>query len=111
MSLAHSRSIRSYFVLIHSFFDAYRIFYQRAFRTLLPHLRRRRRAASPTAAPPLQRSFNWKSLFSFGSMDLLVVSSTTTAYFSSVAMMAVDVTSPREMMMHGGGNMMMGEEK
>lgn len=92
-------------------FPSHRIFYQRAFRTLLPHLRRRRRGASSTAAPPLQRSFTWKSLFSFGSMDLLVVSSTTTAYFSSVAMMAVDVASPREMTMDAHGNMTMGEEK
>lgn len=49
-------------------------------------------------------------MFSFGSMDLLVVLSTTTAYFSSVAMMAVDVTSPRDMMMMDG-MMEVGEEK
>lgn len=79
----------------------------RAFRSILPHLRRRRRVST---SPALQRSFTWKTMFSFGSMDLLVVLSTTTAYFSSVAMMAVDVTSPRDMMMMDG-MMEVGEEK
>ena len=107
MSLSHSLCTTNY--LLTSIIDrvSLRIFYIRAFRSILPHLRRRRRVST---SPALQRSFTWRTLFSFGSMDLLVVLSTTTAYFSSVAMMAVDVTSEREMMMMDG-RMEVGEEK
>lgn len=65
------------------------IFYKRAFRPIAAHFRRRQSSAARATC------WSWRSLFSFGSMDLLVVLSTTTAYFASLAMLAVDVRSPR----------------
>ncbi|GMK57348.1 hypothetical protein CspeluHIS016_0401820 [Cutaneotrichosporon spelunceum] len=67
------------------------IFYKRAFNALWPHLR--------VLVPPALRSkvrfaarpVTWRSLFSYGSMDLLVTLSTTVSYFASVAMMVLDV--------------------
>ncbi len=74
----------------HLFPRSISIFYERAWKGLKPHLRgpvdtilRRRRANS--------KPFTWRSFFSFGSMDLLVVLSTSTSYFASVAMIALDV--------------------
>ncbi len=66
-----------------------RLFYSRAWKSLKPHLRRPLNALlhRKTSSPPL----TWRSFFSFGSMDLLVVLSTSTSYFASVAMMAMDV--------------------
>ncbi|ORX37325.1 E1-E2 ATPase-domain-containing protein [Kockovaella imperatae] len=39
--------------------------------------------------------WSWRSLFNFGSMDLLVALSTSVAYFSSIAMLIIDVRSSR----------------
>ncbi|ODO05193.1 hypothetical protein L198_01882 [Cryptococcus wingfieldii CBS 7118] len=41
-----------------------------------------------------KRPLTWRSAFSFGSMDLLVVLSTTVSYFASIAMLAIDVQNP-----------------
>lgn len=64
------------------------IFYKRAFRPVLAHLRRK-----PSANRA--RRWSWRALFAFGSMDLLVAMSTTTAYVASLGMLAVDVRTPR----------------
>lgn len=69
------------------------LFYKRAFNALWPHLR----ALVPAALRPKSlrrlpaRPMTWKSLFSFGSMDLLVTLSTTVSYFASIAMLVIDV--------------------
>ncbi|KAK8858686.1 hypothetical protein IAR55_002915 [Kwoniella newhampshirensis] len=74
-------------------FGVGRLFYQRAFASLWPHLRAMAPAIlRPKAArrtPP--RPLTWRALFTFGSMDLLVVLSTTVSYFASIAMLILDV--------------------
>lgn len=79
------------------------LFYKRAFNALWPHLRalvpRFLRPASMRRLPP--RPVTWKSLFSFGSMDLLVTLSTTVSYIASVAMLALDVRAGPETMSVG----------
>ncbi|BEJ17273.1 hypothetical protein CspHIS471_0606740 [Cutaneotrichosporon sp. HIS471] len=69
------------------------IFYKRAFNALWPHLRAlvppALRTKSMRRLP--SRPVTWRSLFSYGSMDLLVTLSTTVSYFASIAMMALDV--------------------
>ncbi|ODN81790.1 hypothetical protein, variant [Cryptococcus amylolentus CBS 6039] len=77
-------------------FGVGRIFYQRAFASLWPHLRG---LLPKTLIPKNQRRLpkrplTWRSAFSFGSMDLLVVLSTTVSYFASIAMLAIDVQNP-----------------
>ncbi|KAK6908061.1 hypothetical protein I203_102062 [Kwoniella mangroviensis CBS 8507] len=74
-------------------FGVGRIFYKRAFASIWPHLRRLMPSALRTKSmrrlPP--RPLGWKTLVSFGSMDLLVVLSTTVSYFASLAMLILDV--------------------
>ncbi|WWD04999.1 hypothetical protein V865_003070 [Kwoniella europaea PYCC6329] len=74
-------------------FGVGRIFYKRAFASIWPHLRRlvpsALRTKSMRRLPP--RPLGWKTLVSFGSMDLLVVLSTTVSYFASLAMLILDV--------------------
>ncbi|WVQ73134.1 hypothetical protein IAR50_002698 [Cryptococcus sp. DSM 104548] len=77
-------------------FGVGRIFYQRAFASLWPHLRS---ILPETLTPRNQRRLprrpsTWRSAFSFGSMDLLVVLSTSVSYFASIAMLAIDVQNP-----------------
>ncbi|WVW84814.1 hypothetical protein I302_106849 [Kwoniella bestiolae CBS 10118] len=74
-------------------FGVGRIFYKRTFASLWPHLRRlvpsALRTESMRRLPP--RRLGWKTLITFGSMDLLVVLSTTVSYFASLAMLILDV--------------------
>ncbi|WWD18579.1 hypothetical protein CI109_103032 [Kwoniella shandongensis] len=74
-------------------FGVGRLFYERAFASMWPHLRALlpsflRRKSTRRIAP---RPLTWRTLFSFGSMDLLVVLSTTVSYFASIAMLILDV--------------------
>lgn len=79
------------------------LFYKRAFHALWPHLRAlvpkflRTKAMKRLPARPV----TWRSLFSFGSMDLLVTMSTTVSYFASIAMLALDVKAGPGMMSVG----------
>lgn len=72
-------------------FGAGRLFYERAFSSIRPLVRRLFSSTSRHAAPS---RLTWRSFLSFGSMDLLVVLSTTTSYFASIAMLILDVRSP-----------------
>jgi heavy metal translocating P-type ATPase len=72
------------------------IFYKRTFNALWPHLR-----SLVPSKTRVRRKFSWQSLFSFGSMDLLVALSTTVSYFASIAMMALDVRAGPHMMSIG----------
>ncbi|OCF30430.1 hypothetical protein I316_07917 [Kwoniella heveanensis BCC8398] len=71
------------------------LFYKRTFASMWPHLRRlipsplRSKRASP-------RPLTWRTLVSFGSMDLLVVLSTTVSYFASLAMLIIDTRASPE---------------
>ncbi|WVQ96615.1 hypothetical protein IAU59_003720 [Kwoniella sp. CBS 9459] len=71
-------------------FGVGRLFYKRTFASMWPHLRRLipARLSSKRSAP---RPLTWRTLVSFGSMDLLVVLSTTVSYFSSLAMLILDI--------------------
>ncbi|WWC88506.1 uncharacterized protein L201_003417 [Kwoniella dendrophila CBS 6074] len=74
-------------------FGVGRLFYKRTFASMWPHLRRLVPSALRTETmrrlPP--RPLSWRTLISFGSMDLLVVLSTTVSYFASLAMLILDI--------------------
>lgn len=71
-----------------------RFFYVRAYHGLAPHIRSLLAKFHLCSSP---RPWTWRSLISFGSMDLLVALSTTVSYFASVAMLAIDVRHPGRM--------------
>ncbi|WVQ83012.1 hypothetical protein IAT38_005150 [Cryptococcus sp. DSM 104549] len=77
-------------------FGVGRLFYQRTFASLWPHLRGvLPRALIPASQRRLPaRPLGWRTFFSFGSMDLLVALSTTVSYFASLAMLIIDVRNP-----------------
>ncbi|WVR06466.1 hypothetical protein IAU60_003497 [Kwoniella sp. DSM 27419] len=70
-------------------FGVGRLFYKRTFASLWPHLRRM--IPSSHAQKNNSRRLSWRTLISFGSMDLLVVLSTSVSYFASLAMLIIDV--------------------
>ncbi|WWC70883.1 uncharacterized protein I206_104835 [Kwoniella pini CBS 10737] len=76
-------------------FGVGRLFYKRTFASLWPHLRRlvpsAFRSETVRRLPP--RPLSWRTLISFGSMDLLVVLSISVSYFASLAMLIIDVRS------------------
>ncbi|WWC62714.1 uncharacterized protein I303_105311 [Kwoniella dejecticola CBS 10117] len=76
-------------------FGVGRLFYKRTFASMWPHLRRLIPSAfkSETMRRLPARPLSWKTLISFGSMDLLVVLSTSVSYFASLAMLILDVRS------------------
>lgn len=71
-----------------------RFFYVRAYHGLAPHVRSLLAKFHLCSSP---RPWTWRSMVSFGSMDLLVALSTTVSYFASVAMLAIDVRHPGRM--------------
>lgn len=71
-----------------------RFFYIRAYHGLAPHVRSLLAKFGLCSSP---RPWTWRSLVSFGSMDLLVALSTSVSYFASVAMLAIDVRHPGRM--------------
>ncbi|RXK37708.1 hypothetical protein M231_05041 [Tremella mesenterica] len=73
-------------------FGVGRIFYQRAFGPVLA--RWYRRAAHSHRRNKMRNGWKWKSLVTFGSMDLLVALSTSVSYFASIAMLIIDVRAP-----------------
>ncbi|RSH88277.1 uncharacterized protein EHS24_000811 [Apiotrichum porosum] len=88
-------------------FGVGRLFYQRALNALWSHLRwllppfLRPASMRRSSAAASGRKFSWRSLFSFGSMDLLVSLSTTVSYFASIAMLALDVKAGPDVMTIG----------
>ncbi|WVF69120.1 hypothetical protein IAT40_003894 [Kwoniella sp. CBS 6097] len=76
-------------------FGVGRLFYKRTFASMWPHLRRLIPSKLRSKRSP-PRPLSWRTLVSFGSMDLLVVLSTTVSYFSSLAMLILDIEASSE---------------
>ncbi len=82
-------------------FGVGKLFYKRAWRHMKPQFKAILTLFQRNKTQSSSSKITWRSFFSFGTMDLLVVLSTSVSYFASLAMLILDVTARRGLQSNG----------